>query len=95
MLLQINSDTVFALNFSQEYKIEDRERTQSINDEQHYHDFAQQIGVTGYEGYAMPNFSHRLIQALPSDQNLTPDQVRQTIARLVSNFNSKEKGKVP
>ena len=50
VLVQINDDRVFALNFTEEMQIQNRlDGTQPIHEEEHYYDFARDIGLRGYE----------------------------------------------
>ena len=39
---------MFALNFSQEYKIGSSEQRKNISEEEHYFDFARDIGLKDY-----------------------------------------------
>ena len=66
VLCQIDGERTYALNFSQEYQIEARQdRERNIKDEEHYFDFARDLGLKGYDLFALPYFSHKLINSLP------------------------------
>lgn len=71
------------VNFSQEYHISSRDdRNLSIYDEEHYYDFARDLGFKGYELFSLPYYSHRLMQALPKKK--TPMSKQEVVESLSS-----------
>lgn len=64
VILQINKNRVFSLNFSQEFEI-DRKTSHNCTKEEYFYDFAVGIGMKGYQKYFLPNFACRLMEALP------------------------------
>ena len=73
VLLQINNDKTFALNFSDQFKV-NRDESRDIKHEEHYFDFAKGVGLRGYEKFFFPNFAHRLQHALPMHKELLSSQ---------------------
>ena len=71
------------MNFSKEFKISHRE-TQSIKNEEYYHDFAEGVGMKGFTRYFLPYFAHRLQNALPSSKaELDSADVSESIAAVM------------
>jgi len=66
---QVDDNRVFALNFSREFDIRRIYQSSPVTDEEHFFDFAQGIGLKGYQKFLFSNFSHRLMHALPDSQN--------------------------
>ena len=64
MILQVNNDKTFALNFSDKFSV-NRGESRDIKLEEHYYDFAKGVGLKGYERFFFPNFAHRMQHALP------------------------------
>lgn len=69
MILQVNNDKTFALNFSDKFFV-DRGESRDIKLEEHYYDFAKGVGLKGYERFFFPNFAHRMQHALPNNKAL-------------------------
>jgi len=65
--MQIDGGRLFALNFSNEFLISQRQ-PQSIKNEEYYHDYAEGVGMKGFTRFFLPYFSHRLQNALPSSK---------------------------
>ena len=47
----------------------------NIRDEEHYYDFARDLGLKGYDLFALPYFSHKLINALPPKKEMTKEEI--------------------
>ena len=73
MILQVNNDKTFALNFSDKFQV-DRGESRDIKLEEHYYDFAKGVGLKGYERFFFPNFAHRMQHALPNNKPLMTSQ---------------------
>ena len=86
ILLQIDGGArIFALNFSQEFRIAGRE-AHAIKDEEYYADFAQGVGLKGYASQFMPHFAHRFQQALPGKERLDRSDILQSLRTVVSSM---------
>ena len=48
---------------------------QDIHEEEHYYDFARDIGLRGYELFSQPYFAHKLMQSLPPGKELTSQDI--------------------
>ena len=70
IILQVNDDKSFALNFSNQFQV-GRGESRDIKLEEHYYDFAKGVGIKGYEKFFFPNFAHRMQHALPNNKLLT------------------------
>ena len=58
VLLQVNNDRLFAINFSQEYQIaESAKRMNRIYEEEEYFYYAQDLGFSGFELFHLPKYS--------------------------------------
>ena len=84
VLLQINNERIFALNFSTQCKIENRDKSQSkIFDEEFYFDFARDIGIHGYQKYSLPYISHKMMNALPPKQEMTTADIENSLTAVM------------
>ena len=100
-LKSINNDKVFALNFTDEFKVE-RETSNDIKEEEHYYDFAKGVGLKGYEKFFFPNFAHHMQHALPRKEVLTSQEVANSLALCLRYYTDKgyrkselEKSRIP
>ena len=90
VLLQINDDRIFAINFSQEYAISrGNDHSSAIHDEEHYFDIARDIGLKGYELFSLPYFAHKLMQALPPKQELSSTDVTNSLTQVLRYMTTK------
>jgi len=64
VLLQVNGDRTFALNFTDEFKVQ-RDVSNDIHEEEHFYDFAKGVGLKDYEKFFYSNLSHHVMKALP------------------------------
>jgi len=84
VLLQINDERIFALNFSTQYKIESRlENEQKIYEEEYYFDFARDIGLNGYQKYSLPYISHKMMHALPPKMELSTADLESSLTTVM------------
>ena len=89
VLLQVNNDKVFALNFTDEFKVE-REASNDIKEEEHYYDFAKGVGLKDYEKFFFPNFAHHVQHALPQKKELlTSQEVANSLALCLRYYTDK------
>jgi len=91
LLLQVNNDKVFALNFNDQVVSQDKGAAGwSIKDEEHYFDFGEGVGLRGYEKFLLPHFSHRLIHCLPDKQTFSSEELGQSLGTTLSYFQSQD-----
>lgn len=84
VLLQINNERIFALNFSTQYKIQNRDKSESkIFEEEFYFDFARDIGIHGYQKYSLPYISHKMMNALPKKQQITTADIEDSLTAVM------------
>ena len=88
VILQIdNGARIFALNFSQEFKIEKRQ-DHAFKDQEYFSDFAQSVGVKGFSKHFLPYFSHRFQMSLPKKEIVSSQDLRESmniVMRYISN----------
>lgn len=88
VILQIDNGTrIFALNFSQEFKIEKRQE-HAFKDQEYFSDFAHSVGIKGLSKHFLPYFSHRLQMSLPNKDIVTQQDLRESmniVTRYISN----------
>jgi len=84
VLLQVNDERIFALNFSMQYRIASRDTSdQSIYDEETYSDYARDIGLNGYKRFALPYISHKIMKALPPKKALSSADVQSSLTTVM------------
>lgn len=84
ILLQIDGGArIFALNFSQEFKIEKRTE-HAIKEEEYYADFAQGVGLKGYSRHFLPYFAHKLQAALPAKDKFKKEDLQGSIDTVIN-----------
>ena len=80
VLLQLNDERVFALNFSDQYEISNNSsRDGSIYDEETYYDYSRDIGLNGYQKHALPQMSQKIMRALPPKEQLTSADLQSSL----------------
>ena len=96
ILLQVNGDKVFALNFTNEFKVT-RETSNNIKEEEHYYDFAKGVGLNDYEKFFFSNFAHHMQHALPQHKSLlSAQEVANSLAMCLRYYGNKsETAKIP
>ena len=83
VLLQIDGGKrYFALNFSEEFKIEARQDN-SFKDQEYYSDFATGVGLKGYSKQFLPYFAHRLQNALPLKKEMTSQDIKESLHTVI------------
>ena len=60
-----------------------------IHEEEHYFDFARDIGLKGYELFALPYFAHKLMKSLPPKKQLTQPEIADGISTALRYMTSK------
>ena len=68
VLLQVNGDRTFALNFTDEFKVQ-RDVSNDITEEEHFYDFANGVGLKDYEKFFYSNLSHQVMKSLPNKRD--------------------------
>ena len=91
VLLQINDNRTFAVNFSPDYRIEKRhERHLSIKEEEHYYDFARGIGYKGYELFSQSLLAYKLMVSLPPRQEMNKDDIAESVKTVLRYLHPKD-----
>lgn len=81
---------MFALNFTDEFKIT-RTVSNDIKEEEHYYDFAKGVGLKDYEKFFFSNFSHHLQHALPQKKEMLSKQdVADSLGLCLRYYSNKE-----
>ena len=85
------NDRIFALNFSEAWKISNEEQRNKVSNDEHYFDFAKGIGFKNYELFSLPSFSQALMNALPKNKKeLSKDEIADSMTTVLRYLSSED-----